>query len=150
MGLPIRMQSAIIWSAVGAGGAGIPGAFGAHVDLGALALIWTGLLLRLGYLAGVKLDEGKAAKIAAGVITALGGFVGGVKLANTYFAYTGVGTIPAVVANMGANATLTYLFGRSAAKIFLSNGMHDSVTEIVKVIIFSMIGKHPSGLSDLC
>jgi uncharacterized protein (DUF697 family) len=142
MDLPLRMKTAIGWSAGLAGAVGVPGAFAAHGDVPILIGIWTTLLVRLAFLAGKDLDKGKAAKIVAGVLLAIGGFAGGVKLMTTAIAYTGIGTIPAMVANAGANATLTYFFGRSTAKVFLSNDHLDSASAIIAAIVAIMTGGH--------
>jgi uncharacterized protein (DUF697 family) len=143
MELPFPMKTAIGWSAGLAGAVGVPGAFVAHADVPILVGIWITLLVRLAVLAGKDLDKGKAAKIVAGVLLATGGFAGGVKLMTTAIAYTGVGTVPAVIANAGANATLTYFFGRSTAKVFLSNDHLDSVSAIIAAIVAIMTGGHP-------
>jgi len=148
MELPLRMKTTILWSAAAAGAVGIPGAFLAHADVAVLVGIWTTLLGRLAYLSGEQLEKAKAAKIAAGAIGAIASMTAGVKLGTTYFAYTGVGTVPAIVVNAGANATLTYLFGKSAASIFMSEGTHESVAAIVKSIVALIIGRRPHD-SDL-
>ena len=144
MELPLRMKTTILWSATAAGAVGIPGAFAAHADVGVLVGIWTTLLIRLAYLSGEQLEKAKAAKIAAGAIGGVSAMTLGVKFGATYFAYTGVGTVPAIVVNAGANAPLTYLFGKSAASIFLSEGTQESVAEIVKSIIALIIGRRPN------
>ena len=105
-----------------------------------IAGIWTGMLVRLSNQAGNRMNKGKAAKVAAGVLAGIGLFKTGFKLADTYFAYTGVGTIPAVVANAGADGTITYLFGRAAGKLFLSEDGEDSVEGLVKGILTLMVG----------
>jgi uncharacterized protein (DUF697 family) len=140
MDLPFNMQLTVTRSSFAAAAIGIPGAFGAHVDVPAIAAIWTGMLLRLSAQAGSRMENGKAMKVAAGVLAGIGLFKMGFKLANTYIAYTGIGTIPAVVANAGANGTVTYLFGRSAGKLFLSENKEDSVEGLIKGILTLMTG----------
>jgi len=140
MEIPLRMKTAIVWSAVLAGAVGVPGAFGAHADVLALTAIWITLLIRLGILAGKDIEKGTAAKIVAGVLLGIGGFAGGVKLMTTAVAYTGIGTIPAIIVNAGANAALTYYFGRSVAKVFLSEDLHDSASAIIAAILAMMTG----------
>ena len=144
MELPVRMKATILWSALAAGAVGIPGAFGAHADVPVLLGIWTTLLIRLASQAGESMSKATAAKVAAGVLVGIGGFQAGVKLATTYFAYTGVGTIPAIIVNAGANASLTYIFGRAAGKVFLSNSLQDSAAEVIRAIVFFITGNAPA------
>jgi uncharacterized protein (DUF697 family) len=134
------MKTAIVWSATAAGVVGVPGAFGAHADVLALVAIWTALMVRLGILAGKEIEKGVAAKVVAGVLVGIGGFAGGVKLMTTAIAYTGIGTIPAIIVNSSANATLTYYFGRSVARVFLSKDLHDSAGAIITAIVAMMTG----------
>jgi len=140
MEIPLRMKTTIAWSAASAGAIGIPGAFAAHFDIPVLVGIWSNLLVRLAIQAGRDIEKGVAAKIVAGVLLAIGGFAGGVKLMTTALAYTGVGTVPAIIANSGANATLTYFFGRSVAKVFLSQDHRDSAGAIIAAIVAIMTG----------
>jgi hypothetical protein len=94
MAIPLNMQATILRRSLVAGGIGIPGAFGAHLDVAPLAALWTEMLLRLAGQADQEMEKAKAAKIVAGVLAGIGTFKMGFKAANTYFAYTGVGTIP--------------------------------------------------------
>lgn len=136
MAIPLNMQATILRRSLVAGGIGIPGAFGAHLDVAPLAALWTEMLLRLAGQAGQEMEKAKAAKIVAGVLAGIGTFKMGFKAANTYFAYTGIGTVPAIVANASVNGVATYLFGRSCATLFLSSRVGDSVASIV----FSILG----------
>jgi hypothetical protein len=141
MALPSNMQLSIVRHSLSAGGIGFFGAFGAHADLPAVAGVWISLTLRLAYLADKELSKQTAAKLVTAVITGLGGFLGGFKLANTYFTYSGIGTVPAIIANMGANGGLTYLYGRGLAKVFLSDEFSDSAEATAKAIIVFMLGQ---------
>lgn len=135
------MKRAILWHSLAAGGVGIPGAFAAHGDLVAITAIGVTLFIQLAVKAGKQMDKATATKIVAGVLAGIGGFAGGVKLANTYFAYTGVGTVPAIVVNAGANAGLTYLFGKAVASTFLAENTEITVEALVRNIILIITGK---------
>jgi len=153
MNIPLRMKTRIMWSSAAAGAVGVPGAFGAHLDLMAITAIWATLLVMLADQAGSSLDKAKAAKIVAAILAGITFFGTGFKLANTYFAYTGIGTIPAVIANVGANAGITYLFGNAAARSFLSEGTSgpaQSIGASILAIMVSMLtGTDTSGPSDI-
>lgn len=140
MELPSNMQRTILWTSLGLGGVGLFGAFTAHADLVVIAPSWAGLIIKLADQAGHELDRDKALKIATGVALGVAGFVGGVKLANTYLAYTGVGTIPAMLANASANGVLTYLMGKAAAQTFLEKDVTESVENLVRYILGLLTG----------
>lgn len=140
MKLPWRMHQTIIWSSLSTAVAGVPGAFMAHGDVMIIAAIWTTMLIALAKQSGATMEKAKAAKIIAGVLAGIGGFAGGVKLANTYFAYTGVGTVPAMIINAGANAILTYLFGKAVARVFLSDGSERPAEVIIGAILTALAG----------
>jgi uncharacterized protein (DUF697 family) len=140
MELPLKMKATIVRCSMGAAGVGIPGAFAAHGDLVAIGAIWTTMLIRLATHAGENLENSKATKIVAGVFAGIGLFKVGFKLANTYFAFTGVGTLPAMIANASVNGGVTYLFGRASGKLFLSEGFRDSTESIVQNLLSLMIG----------
>lgn len=139
MEIPLNMQATIIRRSLAAGGIGIPGAFGAHLDVAPIAVVWTEMLVRLAGQARREMDKAKAAKIVAGVLAGIGIFKVGFKAANTYFAYTGIGTVPAVLANVGVNGVATYLFGRACAQLFLSSRPLDSA-ESIAMSILGLIG----------
>ena len=88
--------------------------------------------------AGVHVDRDKLLKIATGVLLGVGGLLGGMKMANTYFAYTGIGTIPAVVANAGMNAVATWLAGRAWGHIVLEEDLEQSVENLVRAMMASI------------
>lgn len=152
MDIPFGMRTRIICSSVTVGAVGIPGALGAHLDVVAIAGIWGNLLLMLGKQAGAEFDKAKATKIVAVILAGVGLFGTGFKLANTYFAYTGIGTIPAVVLNAGANASITYLFGKAVARTFLAEGATgpaDSIgASILALMVGGLTGKNPDGPAD--
>ena len=122
MAIPANMNFTIVFTSLSLGGMGFFTAFAAHADVPMITAAWSTMLLTLAVQAGHKLSKDKALKIAAGILIGVGGLVGGVKLANTYFAYSGVGTIPAMIMNAGANATVTYLVGKAAGKGVHRNG----------------------------
>src|SRR4051794_16777769 len=133
------MRTKIIWSSVTAGAVGIPGAFGAHADVLILIGIWTTLLVLLAKDAGSDLDKAKATKIVAAITVGISFFGTGFKLANTYFAYTVLGTLPAIIANVSANGGITYLFGNAAARTFLAEGASGPAESIGANILAIMI-----------
>ena len=141
--LPWNMHKTIIAATLGLGGVGIFGAFGAHADLAAISSAWVAMFATLAVQAGKPLEKATVLKIVAGIMLGVGGFVGGVKLANTYFAYTGVGTVAAMIINSSANAALTYVTGRAAAQTFLSMDVGETVESIVHSILKIVLGHLP-------
>jgi uncharacterized protein (DUF697 family) len=123
-----------------AGGVGIVGAFGAHADIPFLIGIWVKMTLEIADCMGRKLDKDRAKKLVTGVITGIGGFVGGVKLANTYFAYTGIGTIPAILANVGTNGSLTYIYGKALTRVFASESKEFTIDTLIATIVALITG----------
>jgi uncharacterized protein (DUF697 family) len=138
--VPWKMHLTIIWTAAGLGGVGLFSAFAAHADIAVISAAWTGMLVTLAVQAGHSLSKDGALKIVAGILFAVGGLAGGIKLANTYFAYTGVGTVPAMIVNAGANATLTYIVGKAAAKTFMELETLESAERVVVAIIAILKG----------
>ncbi len=143
MNIPFGMNATIVKTSLAAGGVGIPGAFGGpHVDVPALIGLWAVMFVRLADQAGSALDRHTATKLATGVALAVGGFGSGVKLATTAFAATGIGTVPALIANISLNAVVTWLVGRAAAHIFTENDTEQTVENLVRAIV-AMLGFAP-------
>ena len=71
--------------------------------------------------------------------------IGGIKLATTYFAYTGVGAIPAIVANAGVNGILTWLAGRAWAQVVLEDDLEQSVDSLIRAMLGVLAGWLPAG-----
>lgn len=135
MDIPSNMKRSILWTSLGLGGVGLFGAFTAHADLVVIAPAWSALLVTLARQAGGQLDDDKALKVATAVALGVTSFLGGVKLANTYLAYTGVGTIPAALANGTANGVVTYLMGKAAAQTFLQRSVGDTAEDLARYIL---------------
>lgn len=141
----LRMKLAIKIASGAAGAIGVPRAFAAHGDVVVIAGIWTLLLVDLAEQAGQQLEKAKAAKIVAVVLGGVSAFKVGFKAANTYFAYfayTGAGTLPAMAANAGVNAGVTYIFGNASARVLLS----DSIDDAAQTIALSILGFMGSAL----
>lgn len=142
--IPADMKRTIILYTGGLGVEGFFGVFTPHWDVPIIIGAWTAMFGRLYNQAGTRLDKHTRRKIAAGVFLGIGGIAGGVKVANTTLAYTGVGTGPAMVANAGTNAIVTYLVGYAAARVFLSTDPGTPAREIVKAIL-ALIVPTPRG-----
>jgi F420-0:gamma-glutamyl ligase-like protein len=130
-----KMQTTIVGTSVALGITGLFGAFEPHADLGVISVAWGSMFVALAAQAGDHLTKETALKIAAGVGLGLGGMIGGAKLANTYFAYTGVATPFAMIINGSANAIVTYVVGRAAARTFLGSDRGQTVEQIVASIV---------------
>lgn len=137
-GLTLRMKTTILTTSLGLGAVGVFGAFAAHSDILAIAPAWVAMFASISEDAGVHVDRDKLLKIATGVLLGVGGLLGGMKMANTYFAYTGIGTIPAVVANAGMNAVATWLAGRAWGHIVLEEDLEQSVENLVRAMMASI------------
>jgi uncharacterized protein (DUF697 family) len=141
--IPLNMKTTITTTSIGLGAVGIFGAFAAHSDLLAIAPAWTGMFLRLANQAGKPMERDRVLKVVTGVLVGVTSFVGGVKLANSYFAYTGIGTIPAIVVNAGVNGTLTWLAGRAWAQICLEDDLEQSVDNLIASLIGAIAASLP-------
>ena len=62
------------------------------------------------------------------------------KLANSYFALTRVGTIPAIGANAGLNGVITWLAGRAWAHVVLEEDLEQSVENLVRTLLLALAG----------
>lgn len=133
--IPFWMHFTIIGTSIVLGVEGPVGAFAPHVDIGVIIAAWSFMFVALAALAGGQMERDKGLKIAAGLIAAMGGLAMGVKIANAWAAYTGFGTIPAMVCNAGTNALVTYMIGRATAQVFLSEGAGASVDQIINAIM---------------
>ena len=91
------MRDCVLYNSFAAAAVGVPGAFVAHGDVAILTGIWTNMLYNLARHAGCEMDKETALLVAGALIASTGTMLAGMKLANTYFGYTGVGTIPAMV-----------------------------------------------------
>ena len=144
--LPQEMQATINRYAIGAAVIGVPGAFAAHADLGVLAFLWRKMIIELARQAGGKLDNAKAKKLALGVLSGVAKAYAGYKLANTYFAMTGAGTVPAMAINSAANAYFTRQIGHAVGEVFLS----DTPTDCVPSLAFKVVrAAMDQGLGDV-
>lgn len=105
-----------------AGGLGAAGSFAAHSDIILLGGVWTRMIYKLARFHEVPMSWGGASKIAAAISTSALAFTSGFKAANSYFAYTGVGTPAAMAANATVNYSLTYAAGQAASDVFSKDG----------------------------
>ncbi len=127
---------------------GLFSAFAAHADVPVITAAWATMIVTLAVQAGHSLSKDKALKIVAGILIGVGGIAAGAKIATTYCAYTGVGTIPAMLMNASANATFTYLVGKAAATTFLENKTLGTVASIVSSILGLILGNPSLGRKD--
>jgi uncharacterized protein (DUF697 family) len=137
--LPLEMKGTILATSLGLGAVGLFGAFAAHSDLMAITPAWTHMFLKLAKQAGKSLSKDTALKVVTGVLVGAMGLLGGIKLANSYFAYSGVGTVPAVQVNGSVNGVLTWLAGRAWAQIALEEDLEQSVDNLVRAVL-GMVG----------
>ena len=121
--IPLGIKTSIIRHSIGGAAIGVPGAFAAHGDVAFLSLLWSKMIYTIADKSGAEMDKKTIFKIAATVGAAAGTASAGVKIANTYFAATGVGTPFAMAANASANGVATYLIGNTAANFILKNNL---------------------------
>src|SRR5262249_12989385 len=111
--IPWNVHLKIIWVSSGLALVGVPGAFGAHVDVPVIITTWIGLSAYIAKAVGTHLDKDTLSKIVVGVFTYASFFMLGYKSATAAAAYTGFGTLPAIVVNSGLNGVITYVYGRA-------------------------------------
>ncbi|MEJ0027704.1 MAG: hypothetical protein WDN01_16895 [Rhizomicrobium sp.] len=132
--IPTAMQRTIYWSALALGIEGLFGVFTVHADVPIIVAAWTGMFVKLASQAGRKMDKTTATKVAAGIVVGVGGIASGMRLAETWLAYTGVGTLPAMICNAGTNAVFTYMVGCAIARVFLARDRNAPVATIVREV----------------
>lgn len=115
--LTLSTKGIILKNSFWAAAVGVPGAFAAHADIPILAGIWAKMIYEIAEDNNIELNEANAIKIAAAIGGAVGIAAVGVKAANTYFAYTGIGSLLAIPLNATANGVGTYLIGDTSAKL---------------------------------
>ncbi len=138
MHIPLRMKWTIGVTATSLGAVGAFSFIAAHADIPVIAGAWGGMFVTLAMQAGRSLEKDTALKVAGGILVVLGGLATGAKVANTYFALTGVGTLPAMLANIGCNAGMTILVGRASAKVFLEAESLESWEKVVNLILIAL------------
>lgn len=140
MDIPFRMKSTITVAAVAAGGVGTIGAFlGPGGDVPLLAPIWISAAVHLADQAGQPMEKHLATKLVTTLLAGVGSFAGGMKLATTYFTYSGIGTIPGIVVNVGTNGVLTWLALRAMAQVFIEQDLTQSIDNLARSIL-SVLG----------
>lgn len=144
--IPSEMHDTIVWACIGLGVVGLFGAFAAHADVAVIVTAWTAMFVKLASQANRSMCKDTALKVASGIIVAMGGIAVGMKVANGWLAFTGVGTIPAMICNAGTNAAMTYVIGRSAARVFLSADAGASVEELIKGILALFMPPNPKSI----
>jgi uncharacterized protein (DUF697 family) len=140
MNLPWGTKVIIFKAAVATSVAGVGGAFlGPHVDVPAIVAIWVGLVIALADDAGAAMSKDTALKIATTVAAGVALAMAGVKAGTTVFAWTGIGTVPAVVLNCGLNAAVTYVFGRAVAVTLRTPDRTKSVEMFARHVLFLVL-----------
>ena len=133
MSHPLNIQSCIIKHSIGAAAVGVPGAFAAHADVPVLVGIWGKMIYNIAQHAKKDISSDTAAKIAVSIGMTAGTFAATGKVANTYFAVSGVGTPLAILFNSSLNGVSTYAIGDSVANVILKDEL--SSGDIVKAAI---------------
>ena len=133
--IPEAMHDIIVMASVGLGITGIFGVFVPHGDVPIIVAAWVGMFLKLAEEVKLEFDKDLAFKLAGGLVAAVGGLVSGVKIAETFLAYTGIGTIPAMICNVGTNAAMTYVIGRALARVFLASDRSTTIEEMIRGVI---------------
>lgn len=148
MGVPMNMRWTVIWASVGLGLEGGGSAFlGPGADLVVITTAWVAMIVTLAAQADVDIERNTIVKIVGALLISLGGFIGGTKLAIQGFALTGIGTIPAIVANVGINAVVTYTVGMAVARLFIQKSRVDSIELFVQAVVGAVLAA--LGLSAL-
>lgn len=136
MSVPMTMRMTVVWTSVGLGVEGLFSSFGGPgVDLLIIAGAWVVMVVRLASQAGHVMSKARARKLCTAIAVSMGGFLGGTKAAITAFAYTGIGTIPAMVANGGLNGVITYVVGIAIAETFLQSDEISSIDALARSIV---------------
>lgn len=145
----LKIKTCIARSSFAAAAVGVPGAFAAHGDIPVLTGIWANMIYRLAKHSECPMDMATAARIAGSIAVSMAAMSAGVKAANSYFAYTGVGTLPAIVANAGANGVGTWLVGRACADVMVEKDLERMAEKVIKIVVGVMTGKGGMGGGDM-
>ncbi len=151
MGLPLKINGIIAKNSWSAAAVGVPGAFAAHADIPILVGIWTNMLWKISKESRSNLDFKTIVKAVATFGAAVGTVASGVKIANTYFASTGVGTPLAIVFNSAANGLATYSIGRTCGNIMQRENVElaDLISGLFALVGASASDVDPNDVQDL-
>jgi hypothetical protein len=131
----------ILTACAAAATAGVPGAFGGPgTDLGPIVGIWSGLFVALAADESIALDKFTAIKIVTSILASIGLIGFGTKTALTVFAWTGVGTVVAVLLNSSINAAMTFVFGQAVLTVLRSTDKKTSDQELGKAVLSVILG----------
>jgi len=131
----------ILTASASAAAVGVPGAFGGPgTDLAPIVTIWTALFVALADDEAVHMSERTAIKIVSSVLASIGLIGFGTKTAITVFAWTGVGTVVAVMLNASINAAMTYVFGQAVISVLRATDAKTSEQELGKAILSFILG----------
>jgi len=140
--IPEEMNETIELCVAGLGGLGtLTGIIGAGTDLPIIAGTWVGMTVKLAAQAGHRLDFQTAKKITLAVSAGVGTMIVGAKAATTVLGWVaaaftgGLSLLLAAGANATLNATLTYAYGRAAARYFLTTEELSNTEVMISVIL---------------
>lgn len=154
MAFPYRTHVKILKASAVTAGFGIGGAFlGPQADVPAIIATWVMLMGILAEDAGVEMTRESAIKIVTAVSSGVALALTGIKAGSLVFAWSGIGTVPALILNCGLNATVTFFFGRSVAAAFQATTKVDSVDAFARnilAVVLASLGLPPrSDAGDL-
>ena len=78
--------------------------------------------------------------MATGVLAGATSFPGGVKLADSDFALTGVATVSAIKVNVGLNGGIIWPAGRAWAHVVLEADLEQCVESLVRTLLLALAG----------
>jgi hypothetical protein len=145
MPIPQQYRPIIRNSVLGAGVIGVPGAFSAGLDVGAMGTLWTTMTVAIAKESGHEVDAAFASKLALATLSGVGSYLGGSKVATWAFhLIPGAGTVAAIALNTTGNAFYTYLLGCALVKMFDEEGFGLKDTAALAGQLLSIMALFPT------
>jgi uncharacterized protein (DUF697 family) len=152
MAIPDEHRGIVGAAARAAGVIGVPGAFSFGLDVGAMGVIWAGMIGAIAAKSNHEINKEFAVKVATGVATGVGAYVVGSKIAMGLLNFIPfAGTLTAIGINSVLNYLFTYKLGNVITKLFAEGESDVADMEHLIVTVASMVGAFPSAreVSDM-
>ncbi|MEM7370674.1 MAG: DUF697 domain-containing protein [Bacteroidota bacterium] len=119
MAVPKKYRQIVRTGTVAAGGIGVPGAFSFGADIAAMSTTWIAMILSIADKSGHRMNNVYASKLCASVLSGVGAYVGGSKIAmKLLHLIPAAGTLAAIGVNSLLNALFTYKMGHALSRLF--------------------------------
>lgn len=143
MTVELEYRDIVEKAVITAAGIGVPGALSFGLDVAALSTTWAVMIAAIADESGHDMDKVFAAKLTAGVLAGVGGYVAGSKLVMTLLNFIpGAGTLAAMGVNGVMNALYTYKMGHAMSTLLDKDGFREAdIGEMAESLVAVVISK---------